>query len=89
MRRDSDGELIDAFSKTSRAKNTHRELLVSIQVDRHTGVKELQALEQSLLHVLEDVSMVVEDFDAMTEKCDALTEDFAKGVIGFESGITD
>lgn len=88
MKRDDKGELIDALRKDSRAKNTHRESLVSIQVDRHTGDGELKALEQALLNVLEDVTMVVEDFDMMVQRCDALTDSFAKKLKGFDSDIT-
>lgn len=88
MKRDDKGELIDALRKDSRAKNTHRESLVSIQVDRHTGDGELKALEQALLNVLEDVTMVVEDFDMMVQRCDALTDSFATKLKGFDSDIT-
>jgi glutamate dehydrogenase len=88
MKRNDSGELIDALRKDSRAKNTHRESLVSIQVDRHTGEEELKALELALLHVLEDVTMVVEDFSSMVERCDSLTDAFTTKLKGFDAEVT-
>lgn len=93
MKRDDSGELIDAFNKDDCAsnlhsKNTHRETLVSIQVDRHTGAEELTSLENDLLNVLEDVTMVVEDFTPMLEQCDRLSALFSEPVNGFEERIS-
>ncbi|WP_299181837.1 NAD-glutamate dehydrogenase [uncultured Neptuniibacter sp.] len=76
MKRDDKGQLISLLKKDSRAKNAHRESLVSIEVDRHTDHGELKSLEQSLLNILEDVSMVVDDFEPMIERCDFLAKGF-------------
>ncbi|WP_339892311.1 NAD-glutamate dehydrogenase [Neptuniibacter pectenicola] len=93
MKRNETGELIDALDKDSRtknngAKNTHRECLVSIQVDRHTAADELEALEHALLNVLEDVTMVIDDFSPMLTQCDLLTETFSQPVKGFDASLT-
>ncbi|EAR59826.1 NAD-glutamate dehydrogenase [Neptuniibacter caesariensis] len=87
MKRDDKGGLIQVLKKDSRAKHSHPESLVSIEVDRHTDEVELKELEHALLNVLEDVSMVVEDFDPMLEKCDSLAGHFSKTIKGYDKSV--
>ncbi|PIE24235.1 MAG: NAD-glutamate dehydrogenase [Neptuniibacter caesariensis] len=84
MKRDGEGELESVLKKNSRAKGSHPESLVSIEVDRHTDKNDLHELEQALRNILEDVSIVVADFNPMVERCDQLAEAFAKSVKGYE-----
>ncbi|MCP4597110.1 NAD-glutamate dehydrogenase [Neptuniibacter sp.] len=86
MKRDEKGNLIAVYSKDSRAQNTHRESLVSVEVDRHTDENDLNNLRQSLINVLDDVHMVVEDFQPMLERCDEIAATFAKPITGLAKG---
>ncbi|WP_415894021.1 NAD-glutamate dehydrogenase [Neptuniibacter sp. PT8_73] len=88
LKRDDKGGLSSLLKKDSRAKNSQRESLVSIEVDRHSDAADLQDLEQALRNVLEDVTMVVEDFEPMVERCDAQADIFLKAIKGFDAGIT-
>jgi len=84
LQRDEEGQLKKLLNQDSRAKNLSRELLVSIEIDRHTDDAQLQDLKLNLLNVLEDVSLVVTDFNAMAEKCDGLAEEFTRKLEGFD-----
>lgn len=88
MKRDEKGALISVLKKDSRAKNSHRESLIAIEVDRHTDSEELKELEQSLRNVLDDVAMVVEDFEPMVERCNALSDQFSKAIKGVDKSLT-
>ncbi|MFW1676167.1 NAD-glutamate dehydrogenase [Pontibacter sp. JAM-7] len=84
LQRDDDGELSKLFGPGSRARNLSREVLVSIEIDRHTDESQLQDLKLSLMAVLEDVRIVVEDFEAMSQKCDMLAETFTQKLPHFD-----
>ena len=84
LKRDEEGGLAGFFGKDSRAKNVKRESLISIEVDRHTDIDDLNELQQALRNVLEDVCMVVDDFQPMMACCDQLASEFVNEVPGFE-----
>ncbi|MFC6668833.1 hypothetical protein [Marinobacterium aestuariivivens] len=75
VRRSERHQLRQLLPLDSRARKLSREMLVSIEVDRHTDPAQLADLEQALAFLLAEVRVVVEDFDAMLERAGRLIEE--------------
>lgn len=66
--RDQKGSLKKLHSPDSNSKKTEQEVLIVLEIDRHSGEDDLKSIESELQSVLKEVRISVSDFPAMKDK---------------------
>ncbi len=75
VRRDANHDLEALVGSEHAGNDSRREVLLHIEVDRHTSDGTLEDLRAALADVLDDVRMVNSDFSAMKERCEECIRD--------------
>jgi len=75
--RDASGKLKKLLQANSKAANSARESLISVEIDRHSDAAQLEDIRATLAEILNEVIAVVSDFPAMVEHCETAIKNFA------------
>lgn len=78
LKRDKTGQISDFVDPSEKDKDTVKQTVLFIEIDRQTTKKDLDSLKKELFSVVDEVSLAVQDWQQMTDKLHAVVKDASK-----------
>ncbi|HKK55481.1 NAD-glutamate dehydrogenase [Marinobacter sp.] len=75
VQRDSEGRLVNVYPPKKKASETHYEALIALEIDRHSSMEDLRALEEVFQNTLHEVRIAVNDFPIVKEKVTEISKE--------------
>ncbi len=78
LKRDKDNQIVEFMEPGTNGKDTQKETVLFIEIDRQTSRKEVEALTKELHSVVDEVSLAVNDWQEMANQLQAVKDDTSK-----------
>ena len=78
LKRDKDNQIVEFMEPGANGKDTQKETVLFIEIDRQTSRKEVEALTKELHSVVDEVSLAVNDWQEMANQLQAVKDDTGK-----------